>query len=52
MKPLRAYLAKLDASLQLDEPGIPPFEREHDCYIMEMCIRSAAFKPSEICAIN
>ena len=45
---LRRYLAKLDASLQIDNVGIPPLEREHDCYIMDQCIQSSMFKPAEI----
>ena len=49
---LRTYLAKIDASFQLDDDGIPPLEREHDCYIMDQCIQSAQFKPAEIRAIN
>ena len=36
----------------MTETGIAPLEREHDCYIMETCIQSAAFKPFEIRAIN
>ena len=49
---LRRYLAKIDASLQIDNAGIPPLEREHDCYIMDQCIQSSTFKPAEIRAIN
>ena len=49
---LRAYLATLDASLELDNPHIPPKQREHNFYLMDKVLESKKFTPLQIRQIN
>jgi hypothetical protein len=49
---LREYLRYTGAAIQVDSAGIPPLEREHDCYIMEEVIRSGHFNAPDIRKIN
>jgi exonuclease III len=49
---IRTFLASISASLHLDDPGIPPLQREHDWYLMDMIIHSARFSPLEIRKLN
>lgn len=49
---LREYLRHIGASIQVDNGGIPPLDREHYRYIMEDVIRSGQFAASEIRKIN
>lgn len=49
---LRTFLASISASLQLDDPCIPPLQREHDQYLMDMIIKSGRYTPLEIRKLN
>jgi hypothetical protein len=49
---LRNFLASISASIHLDDPCIPPLQREHDCYLMDMIVHSARFTPTEIRKLN
>ena len=49
---LRNYLTKINEWLHIDDAGILPLEREHDCYIMDQCLQSKLFKPASIRVIN
>lgn len=49
---LRDFLASIDASLQLDNPGIPPLQRCHDTYIMDGILSSGKFTAAEIRRLN
>jgi hypothetical protein len=49
---LRAYLARIDGSLELDDTSILPPQREHDQYLMDIALASAQFCPEDIKRIN
>jgi hypothetical protein len=52
IRSLREFLASISVSLQLDDPCVPPTQREHDCYLMDMIIQSKQFTPAEIRKLN
>ena len=49
---LRAYLASIRATLELDDPYIPSLQQEHDEFIMDIVLASGKFKPVAIRMIN
>ena len=49
---LRTYLAAINATIEVDDPGILPLQRENDSYIMDHILASHQFKPAQIRRIN
>jgi hypothetical protein len=49
---IRIFLSTINGGLQLDDPGIPPRQREHDQYIMDIIIASRLFTASEVRRLN
>ena len=49
---VRRFLASINAAIELADPGIPPIQREHDQYIMELIIQSNKYTPAEIRKLN
>jgi hypothetical protein len=49
---LRTFMSKNQISLTLDDPMIPPLQRVHDAYIMDIIIQSKKYTDSEIRRIN
>ncbi len=52
IRSLRNFLVSISASLHLDNPCVPPPQREHDKYLMAMIIDSKWFTPLEIRKLN
>jgi hypothetical protein len=49
---LRTFLSKIDASIEVDDPGIQPPQRVSDSYLMDHILRSKQFKPAQIRRLN
>ena len=49
---LRDHLHAVDGWLELDDPQVPPLQREHDQYLMDLALTSTKFKPYQIRLIN
>ena len=49
---LPQYLKSNDLWLTLDRSGIPPLERVHDGYIMDLILSSQTFTPAQIRRVN
>ena len=49
---LRTFLATIQGSLLLDDPQIPPVQRDGDHHIMDLIINFGSFKPAEIRKLN
>jgi hypothetical protein len=49
---LRGFLAGLQASIVVDDPGIPCLQREHDFFIMDKILESKLFSKAEIRKLN
>jgi hypothetical protein len=49
---LRNYLAAIDATLGVDDPGILPLQRENGSYIMDHILQSRQFQPAQIRRLN
>jgi hypothetical protein len=49
---IRQYLQSIHSWIEVDESGIPELERVHDCYIMEVIIRSRKYTPAQIRRLN
>ena len=50
---MRQFLASTDTcSLQLDNPCIPPLQRENDEYVMDLILDSNHYSPAEIRNLN
>jgi hypothetical protein len=49
---LRRFLATIDATIQLDDPEIPPTQRENDEYIMDLIMNARCFSNAEIRKLN
>ncbi|KAI2512751.1 hypothetical protein MHU86_1539 [Fragilaria crotonensis] len=49
---LRTFLSTIDATIEVDDPGIPPLQREHDSYLMDHVLESRQFQPAQIRRIN
>jgi hypothetical protein len=52
IRSLRDFLASISASLHLDDPCVPPLQREHDQYLMDMIIECKRFTPLDIRKLN
>jgi hypothetical protein len=49
---MRKFLYRIRGSLRLDNPTIPPTQRDGDSYIMGAILYSDAFTDKEICQLN
>ena len=49
---MRQFLAKTDTYLQLDNPCIPPRQRENNEYVMDLIINANHYTPAEIRKLN
>ncbi len=49
---LRSFLAHYDMAIHLDESMVPPVQRVHDAYIMDVVLQSQLFTAAEIQRIN
>jgi hypothetical protein len=49
---LRQFLSKIDATIEVDDPGISPPQRIHDSYLMDHILQSKQFKPAQIRCLN
>jgi hypothetical protein len=52
LKSLRHFLAHINGSFELDNSFLPPPQQQHDKYIMDLVLKSAAFSDPEIKQIN
>jgi hypothetical protein len=52
LKSLRIFLSTISGSLELDKMYLPPIQRKHDTYIMDMVLQAGCFSASEIRKIN
>jgi hypothetical protein len=52
MSSMRACLSNTDSSIQLDDPGVPPRQREGDVYIMDLIIAANHYSNAEIRKLN
>jgi Reverse transcriptase (RNA-dependent DNA polymerase) len=52
LKSMRTFLAVINASIELDEPCIPPAQRNGDEYIMDMILDSGQFTNAQIRRLN
>jgi hypothetical protein len=44
---LQTFLSKIDATIELNHPGIPPPQRESYSYIKDHILQSKQFKPAQ-----
>ena len=49
---LRTFLSKIDAIIEVDDPGIQPPQRVDDFYLMDCILKSKQFKPAQIRRLN
>jgi hypothetical protein len=49
---LRQFLSKIDATIEVDDPGIPPPQRQHDSYLMDHILQSKKFTPAQFRRLN
>ena len=49
---MRDFMARHQLYMQLDNPGIPPLQREHDQHIMDLLIGSNHYTATEIRKLN
>ena len=49
---LRNFLATVNASIEVNDPHIPPRQREGDEYLMDMIVKANVFTNAEICKLN
>jgi hypothetical protein len=49
---LREFLATISASIRLDDPCIPPHQRENDKYLMDLIIQSGRYTPAQVRKLN
>ena len=49
---LRNFLATIDVGILLDNPGIPPLQRQGDSFIMDHIINDGSFTAAEIRRLN
>ena len=49
---LRTFLATINATIEVDDPGIPPKQRAGDEYIMDMILASGQFTTLQIKRLN
>jgi hypothetical protein len=49
---LRLFLSSVHATIEVDKPGIPPIQREHDQHLMDIIITSGRFTSTQIRRLN
>jgi hypothetical protein len=49
---LRKYLSEIKGRIQIKHAGVPPKQREHDEYIMDIAINMKKLKPGQLRRIN
>jgi hypothetical protein len=49
---LRVFLNTIDATIEVDNPQVPPLQRSNDTYIMDWVIKFGNFSPAQIKRIN
>ena len=49
---LRTFLSKIDAVIEVDDPGIQLPQRVDDSYLMDLILQSKQFKPAQIRRLN
>ena len=49
---MRTFLAVINATIEVDEPGIPPKQRHGDEYLMDMILDSGQFTNAQIRRLN
>jgi hypothetical protein len=49
---MRTFLAVINATIEVDEPGIPPTQRHGDEYIMDMILESGQFTKAHVRRLN
>jgi hypothetical protein len=49
---MRKFLAELNATIEVDDPGIPLTRRQGDEYIMDMILESKQFTNAQIRRLN
>ena len=49
---MRSFMARVNASFELDHNGVPPLEREHDSHIMDVILESNRFTAAQTRRIN
>ena len=52
LQSLRGYLVKVQGKIRVANPGIPPLQRVHDQYLMDMVLANPKWKPAQIKRIN
>lgn len=49
---MRTFMAQINASIDLDQTGVPPTQRQNDAHIMDMILESDRFTSAEIRRLN
>ena len=49
---MHLFLAEQKLTIQLNDTGIPPLQREHDSYIMDHVLNSNHYTPAEVRRLN
>ncbi len=49
---MRTFLATINATIEVDEPGIPPKQRQGDEYIMDMILEDGSYTKAQIRRLN
>jgi hypothetical protein len=52
LQSMRHFLAQIDAQIEVDDPFVPPLQREFDEFLMDIALASNAFDPSELKLLN
>eukprot|EP00980_Cylindrotheca_fusiformis_P010202 scaffold2269_cov65-Cylindrotheca_fusiformis.AAC.2 len=52
LQSLRDYLVDIDAQIEVDEPFVPPPQRENDCYLMDVALTTTCFDAEAVKRIN
>jgi hypothetical protein len=48
----RRFLAQIDGQIEVDDPFVPPLQREFDEFLIGVALDSNEFNPSELKLIN
>eukprot|EP00980_Cylindrotheca_fusiformis_P026777 scaffold17422_cov103-Cylindrotheca_fusiformis.AAC.6 len=52
LQSLRAYLARIDGQLEVDEPYVPPPQRTNDFYLMDVAVLHGSFDSAALKSLN
>jgi hypothetical protein len=52
LKSTRDFLSQIDGQIEVDDPFIPPAQREHDEYLMDIALASPEFTSSDLRVLN